>query len=250
MRTDYFAGLCTAERSLNNAEAVERGQTVTRSHADARNVFRDGTGRAVLPKLVDNHRPVSLHFGVEVMAVSSDGILRVPVQSALTQVSQNMRAPLASGSVDWEDTQGATTLKGVLRQAARRELSEEWGAKSPKVAQKLLGTLPEPIGYFRNPLRCGKPQFVTFVRLPVTDAELAADKTEVTAYGLGPVFKTGTSPRSVFPVETIDQLIDAMDEILGRRAEKTDSLPLLGAAHILRNIAAERPERIEAILAR
>ncbi len=249
MRTDYFAGLCTAERSLANAVSSENGAVVMKSHADDRTVFRDGARGAVLPKLADNPRPVSLQFGIEVMAVSSDGLLRVPVQSVKTQYSQNMRAPLASGSIDWDDVEGAKTLKGVLRQSARRELSEEWGAKAKKsgVAAALLKVDPEPMGYFRNPLRCGKPQFVTFARLPILDADLEPDETEVMFHGHGPK-RNAAAPRSVFPVETVEDLIAAMDEILSKTAEKVDSLPLLGAAHILRSIAVERPDRIKAIL--
>lgn len=180
---------------------------------------------------------MSLHIGIEVLSVSSDDVFRVAVQSKRTEFSQNMRAPLASGSVDWGDITGATTLKALIQNAARRELSEEWGAANRSIYNKLCQLTPEPIGYFRSVLRLGKPQFVCLVRLNCKDHELAADVSEVFS-----------DARSSFNASDLVSLMRSLDSILDHHGHLVDSAPLLGAVHILRDLVEKRPDRIREIL--
>ena len=163
-QTDYFTSICSAERKLEDVVAVENGTKHVLIEAKDWNALQWRGGVFRLPEIFGNSPPMSLHIGIEVLAVSSDNIFRMAVQSKKTEFSQNMRAPLGSGSADWADTIGATTLKAVIRNAARRELSEEWGGSNPRIFNKLRQLAPEPIGYFRSVLRLGKPQFVCLVR--------------------------------------------------------------------------------------
>lgn len=236
-QTDYFTSLCSTERRLEDVISEENGDRhILIGAKDWKAVqWRDGMFR--LPTIFGNSPPMSLHIGIEVLAVSSDGVFRVAVQSKKTEFSQNMRAPLGSGSVDWDDTTEATTLKEVIRNAARRELAEEWGQSNPLVFRNLSKLSPEPIGYFRSVLRLGKPQFVCLVRLNCKDHELSADRSEVLR-----------DARSSFNAPDLRSLRVALDSILNRHSDQIDSAPLLGAAHILRDLIDKRPDRICEIL--
>lgn len=246
-QTDYFTGLCTTERSLDNV-IVQEGMTqrITNS-ASERFPFAYSGRDITLPHVAKNPRPISLHFGIEVLALSNDGVLRIPVQSRLPQWSQGMRAPLASGSIDWEDAEGADTLKGLIRTAARRELSEEWGARNEALERKLALTRAEPIGYFRSPIRCGKPQFVAIAKLDCADHELLADTSEVYRISDDKARQTAYS-RSEFQVADLQQLRAALGNILSKKSEYKDSVALLGAVHCLDTVAQARPEWLAAFL--
>lgn len=236
-QTDYFTSLCSAERRLEDVVTEEGGDRDTLVDAKDWNAvqWRDNMFR--LPMIFKNSPPMSLHIGVEVMAISSDNFFRVAVQSGKTEFSQNMRAPLGSGSVDWDDVDNAATLKALIRNAARRELAEEWGARNPSIFRKLSQLSPEPIGYFRSVLRLGKPQFVCLVRLNCSDHELSADASEVLR-----------DTRSRFDASDLQSLGKALDAILNHHSGQVDSAPLLGAAHILRDLIDKRPNRISEIL--
>ncbi|MEO0369891.1 MAG: hypothetical protein AAF231_00400 [Pseudomonadota bacterium] len=236
-QTDYFTSLCSAERRLEDVIAEENGHRhILIDAKDWKAVQRRGQ-KFRLPTIFDNSPPISLHIGIEVLAVSSDGVFRVAIQSERTEFSRSMRAPLGSGSVDWDDTAGAITLKAVIRNAARRELAEEWGDANLDVFQKLSQLTPEPIGYFRSVLRLGKPQFVCLVRLNCKDHELSADASEILR-----------DTRACFDAHDLEGLRVALDSILSRSGDQVDSAPLLGAAHILRDLIRKRPERIREIL--
>lgn len=236
-QTDYFTSLCSAERKLEDVVAEENGTKHILIEAKDWKALRWRDGCFRLPKIFGNSPPMSLRIGIEVLAVSSDDVFRVAVQSRKTEFSQNMRAPLGSGSVDWDDASGTTTLKALIRNAARRELSEEWGAANPLISSKLRQLTPEPIGYFRSVLRLGKPQFVCLVRLNCKDHELSADMSEV----LG-------DARSSFNASDLGSLMRALDSILDHHGDRVDSAPLLGAAHILKDLIEKRPDRISEIL--
>jgi hypothetical protein len=236
-QTDYFTSLCSAERRLEDVVTVEGGDRDTLVDAKYWNAVQWRGGKFRLPTIFNNSPPMSLHIGVEVMAVSSDNLFRVAVQSGKTEFSQNMRAPLGSGSVDWGDVAKAPTLKALIRNAARRELAEEWGAKNPSIFGKLSQLSPEPIGYFRSVLRLGKPQFVCLVRLNCTDHELSADASEVLC-----------DTRSRFDASDLQSLKTSLDAILNHHSGQFDSAPLLGAAHILKDLIDQCPDRISEIL--
>ena len=236
-QTDYFTSLCSAERRLEDVVEEENGVKSPLIDAKDWNAFQWREKKFRLPKIFGNSPPMSLHVGIEVLAVSADDVFRVALQSKRTEFSQNMRAPLGSGSVDWSDTHGASSLKAAIRNAARRELSEEWGGTNTKIYHKLNQLTPEPIGYFRNVLRLGKPQFVCLVRLNCKDHELSADVSEVFH-----------DTRASFYTPDLVSLAGALDSILKHHGHRKDSAPLLGAAHILKHLINEREERVSEIL--
>ena len=180
--TDYFTGLCTEALTTKDLEGVNNAGNVdvklkasTYCHIECRN------GRAVrLLDFGDTSKPCSLQGGVEVIAVSKDYYLRLAIQATVAQFSGGTRAPLASGSMDWEDQEGCETLKQLICEAGRRELIEEWGKNHRTVLRFKKGKI-QPIGFFRMPHRGGKPQFVVFARLENNDWDLRPDLAEVHA---------------------------------------------------------------------
>lgn len=241
-KTDYFTGLCSSERSLDNVVVRRNGVERITVPAGQRAALNQDGKVLRLPDVTSPHPPISLHFGIEVLGISSDHILRIPVQSHSTQYAKGMRAPLASGSIDWEDVADARTLKDLICNAARRELAEEWGAKSSTMNRLLLAE-PVTVGYFRNPMRNGKPQFVAAVRIPCDDKELVADESEVYRIGKQDL-SGGGKARSEFRVLTLEDLELALDNILSRQSTYPDSVALLGAAHCLRSAIRARPNEM------
>lgn len=247
--TDYFMGLCTSERSIENVYVVEQGRKTLLSDADTRLPFqRDGPATLRLPEVANNVPPISLHIGVDLLALTRDNKVRLPVQSRKTMWSQGMRAPLASGSADPHDLEGAPTLKAFIANAARRELSEEWGFGNEDLTERLRAASPEVIGYFRNVMRCGKPQFVTIARLDCYDHELSADESEVMALDEPVQQDMGKSLSKFDDVRTVGDLSRAVDNILERSNAHRDSVALLGAAYCLRSVIRAAPDRVGHIL--
>jgi hypothetical protein len=241
-RTSYFLGLCSVDRALQEVAVKVAGRDQTRTRAGDRIAPLLGGNWTVLPDFPAASQAVSLHLGIEVMALSKDGVLRIPLQSTRTQYSREMRAPLASGSVDWEDVEGSRSLKDILRRAARRELAEEWGAGAPALRQRLLSSRLEPVGYFRHPLRLGKPQFVAIGRLDCSDNELCADESEVFGKDDSPHAPQGAW--MVFRITRLDDLRAAMENILQVPGPYRDSTALLGAAACLAGLLEREPARM------
>ena len=247
--TDYFMGLCTSERSLDNVYVVEHGRKQLRSDSETRLPFqRDRPTVLRLPEVANNTPPISLHIGVELLALTKDDTFRVPVQSRKTMWSREMRAPLASGSADLGDLEEAETLKAFIANAARRELAEEWGHGDKDLTARLHAASPEVIGYFRNVIRCGKPQFVTVARLDCYDDELSADESEVIALDEPVQLDTEKSLSTFRNVRTVKDLSRALENILERSNAHRDSVALLGSVHCLRSIIRANPERVAHIL--
>jgi hypothetical protein len=246
-RSTYFCGQCSVDRALQDVVVQEGGQEHVTTEGGERLSSLLDDDWAHLPDFSRAAYSISLHIGIEVIAVSADGVLRVPIQSARTQYNQNMRIPLASGSVDWDDGQRAPSLKSLLRSAASRELAEEWGASTPDVRRRLLASRLEPVGYFRDPLRLGKPQFVAIGRFDCSDAELAADVSEVYKRN-NKGSETSSGSRTLFNVQCLDDVHAAMQNILTSVGPYRDSVPLLGAATCIRGLIERVPDRMAKLL--
>jgi hypothetical protein len=246
-RSNYFCGQCSVDRALQDVVVRDGGQERVTTEGGDRlsNLLNEDWSH--LPDFGRSAYSISLHVGIEVIAVSADGILRVPIQSARTQYNQNMRIPLASGSVDWDDGRRAPSLKALLRSAASRELAEEWGASTEDVRRRLLASRLEPVGYFRDPLRLGKPQFVAIGRFDCSDAELAADVSEVYKRNNRPA-ETPNGSRTLFSIHCLDDVHAAMQNILTSVGPYRDSVALLGAANCVRGLIERVPDRMARLL--
>ena len=245
-RTDYFTGICSSDRRFDDVVVREGSATRVISSGNSRFSLRTSEGHCRLPPVAGSSPPISLHLGIEVLAISSDGVLLLPMQSGKASYSRGMRAPSASGSVDWSDTSGAKTLKQMLLNAGRRELAEEWGS-GPYPQAPLLRSSLMPVGYFRNAARNGKPQFVAIARLACAAADLRPDPSEIyMPVSHVPGVKSHTSP--VRRITTMRDLEISLANILSQPDPSVNSVPLVGAAYCLRSVVTARPKLVHDFL--
>lgn len=252
-KTDYFTGLLSAERSIEDANVTtKQGQMMTVSSAQDRNPFWMEEKLVRLPNLHKNSVPVSQQFGIEIIGLTRDKIFRIPFQSQIVEFSKGKRIPLATGSMDWEDAENATSLKELIVNAAKRELIEEWGSRPGKAGKDLRKRLAAskyvPMGYYRQVLRAGKPQFVCLVYLDCDDNELFADQSEVmldlSETSKGPLL----TPKIYEKVNNLKMLETRVRHILTITSPKGDSVALFGAAQSLLHAIQDNPEQVKDIL--
>lgn len=238
-QTDYFMSLCSSDLSVTNVVRYEDGKRILVSQARERAPFNKMDTGTHLIDFCDTAPPVSLHLGIEVIVISGDNYLRVAVQSSKTEFSQGMRAPLASGSMDWEDISLQDSLKDLIKKAAIRELTEEWGKKHPDLPDLIVKRI-EPIGYFRMPHRGGKPQFVALAKITNPDANLRPDTSEVYA-------DDSSDAKAIFKVNDISSLRQAVNIIIEENSNLRDSVPLYGAMLCLKTLIENRPKLINEV---
>lgn len=249
-KTNYFTGMCSAERSRDDAytETV-RGGRKNVSSAESRLAFIPNGTNYIMPDIADNYRPVSLQFGIEVIGLTKDKILRIPHQSDMPEIDAGLRIPLATGSMDWVDATSVKTLNELIVMAAKRELIEEWGGMKGKAGKSLrkrmANSVYEPLGYYRQVLRSGKPQFVCLVYLDCLDSELTPDLSEV-KFSIEE-YRKGIS-NCLTPIDSLKSLRLAMKHILSGVSKDGDSVALFGAAQCLLDAIEENPKRVCEIL--
>lgn len=232
-RTDYYSSALTGDiaESIVEAEAGGHSRVVLQGKSSYPSV-NDGEIKRFVE--FDQSGSSSLHLGVDVLAVTSDYYLQVWVQTKKNEHSPDMAAPTGSGSIDWADLKGVTTLKELIEAGGRRELFEESAERRGNAtAWKVQGV--RPIGYFRMPQRGGKPQFALLAKLGVLRAELVANPDEVRNANLH------------FYVPNLPALRQAVDNLIAE-PERQLSRPLLGALMALRTAMDKRPEVVEEVL--
>ena len=121
----------------------------------------------VIPAL--GHSGCSNHIGVDVIAVSSSGRIFLPLQGERNTTSKGLLAPSGSGSMDWSDLHGCNDLVGLVRNAMRRELTEEMGLTGRDVPA--VDDL-QVLRYARVTNWGGKPQFFGVARVGDVRAEV------------------------------------------------------------------------------
>lgn len=238
--TDYFTGLCTEGLTTKNLVKTIAGHRVVLYKAPDYCPLECKNGRAIrLLDFNDTSKPCSMQGAIEVIAISNDRNLRLAIQSNTAQYSQGTRAPLASGSMDWEDQEDCKTLKQLIIKAAYRELIEEWGKKHPTLPPvRVKEDKIQPIGFFRMPHRGGKPQFVVFAQLENNDQDLRPDPAEVERA------EEGEHARACFSVPDLASLRGAVTQMLEGGGTYRDSVPLYGALLCLEHAIAHHPEVI------
>ncbi|MEM8987294.1 MAG: hypothetical protein AAGC95_11275 [Pseudomonadota bacterium] len=233
-RTDYFSDMCLITNGKKDIYALHPHEVKISDDAfNGRMPYSKVNNSGIrLRELSNTTPPLSLHIGVEVLALSNDFLFRIPIQAKGVQHSQGLRAPYASGSLDWDDTANAETLKALVCTGAKRELEEEWGGKGriPKIRDI------EVIGYFRHGDRGGKPQFVCFAKLDADDGDIWPDVTENVR---------GDDPKRT---STLDTLKNEIERLTSTPFNNQDSTPLFGALICLLNACEDRPETIKKVI--
>jgi hypothetical protein len=154
----------TSETMQNESTAVEN----LRSH------LLDEGGRI---RSIDVTRTLPNHIGVNTLAITSDGWLQLWVQSISARYSGLLLGPTGSGSLDWKDRRGTSSLREMLIRGMQREYLEE----STRVRMKLDPeqiAMTEVIGYFRNIGRGGLPGFVGITMLRARADQLKPNNSE------------------------------------------------------------------------
>lgn len=234
-KTTYFYSLCSGDLAMS---------MVCRDQGDTRRILVENR---LLTSLIysdnnfemrsfeDSRKPVSLHGGVELIGVSKDYFLRVAVQGDHTQFSQGKKAPLGSGSMDWEDFIKSNSLKNLIKVSAAREFLEEWGKKH-SIKENIIIENIVCIGFFRMPHRGGKPQFVVLCKFGNDNHQLRADASEV-------YLEEPENNDCLFRVRNLKELSGAVQTIL-ENSDKRNSVPLLGAMSCLKDAIEFNPELI------
>ncbi len=187
----------------------------------------------------DNSKKISLHGGVELIGVSKDFLLRIAVQGEHTQFSQEKKAPLGSGSMDWNDLENADTLKKLIKISAIREFLEEWGKKH-KIKENIIIEDILCLGFFRMPHRGGKPQFVVLCKFGNENIQLRPDSSEV-------YVEEPEDNDCLFKVRNLSELSNAVSKVL-KNSDCINSVPLLGAMTCLKDAINSNPELISKTL--
>jgi hypothetical protein len=238
-KSTYFYSLCTGDLALSK---------VYRDKGDIRHSLVENSlltsliakdNRFEMRNLEDNRKPISLHGGVELIGVSKDFWLRIAVQGDHTQFSQGKKAPLGSGSMDWEDFNKSRSLKNLIKISAVREFLEEWG-KNHRIKEDIIIEDIICLGFFRMPHRGGKPQFVVLCKFGNNNDQLRPDSSEV-------YVEEPENNDCLFQVRTIEELYSAVRKVL-KNSDKRNSIPLLGALKCLQYAIKFDPELISKTL--
>ena len=128
------------------------------------------------------------HIGITLLAVSADHRI-VATRQGQMQIGAGSLNLGGSGSLDMADRYNCgrgDDLRATVAYGMARELYGEFGyrprdldVRSDREACRRIASLLTVIGYFRWVNRCGKPEFVGVVRLPVPASAGAARTEEV-----------------------------------------------------------------------
>lgn len=144
--TDYFSGLCSNELACSEIR-------LRNSNYPLLSGLELCTNHGVLEDLQSSK--CSNHIGVSTLAMTSDGVLVMPIQARGSAQSPNFATASGSGSIDWDEVRDDQSLSELIAEAASRELREEIGIDSrPEFKVETL-----PLGYARVLTRGGKPEF-------------------------------------------------------------------------------------------
>lgn len=181
-RGSYFLSLISHEPT--RFDVVEGGgvrptnyKSTAMSHLEQRLMGEDGVLASI-----SERTGLAYHMGVNTLAITRDGYLRLWRQGASAQHSEGLIAPSGSGSLDWADREGASGLRGMVCTGMERELLEESTKQgTPLDATKIAKTLI--VSYFRNIERGGLPGFTGITMLEARLNELTPNETETTDAG-------------------------------------------------------------------
>lgn len=178
-KVDYYSSFLTNEMSASYVRHKGGGQTF---------VLYDGT--IAFPKSsncgIDGKNKIlefgsyvaGNHIGVSTIAITKDKFIVFWEQSPVAQQSEKCLAPTGSGSLDWSDIKSTQSMKKTIINGLEREFYEESNRKGIKIKE---GQIEDTVllGYFRNLMRGGKPEFLAITRLSVNNTVLEPNTREV-----------------------------------------------------------------------
>jgi hypothetical protein len=176
----------------------------------------------------------SNHLGASTLAITDDFVLQLWRQSHQAQQSGGLIAPSGSGSCDWRDALGASTLNQIAIKAMNREVWEESlrrGAHRLGIDSMIRATAL--IGYFRDIRRGGLPGFLGLTRLRANAHDLFPDVREVTR---------ADEMELALHVPTLGDLRRKVGQLIEAR---TISLPLWANCLALLDLIEEDPDFVQ-----
>lgn len=162
-RTSFFASRCTNNSVLKTIEDT-RSKTSTPVF-DGWKSLVESSGH--IRSLESND--MSNEIGVSTLAFTSDGDLLLIKQGPQNHRNSGNLVPSGSGSLDWKDVIRAgpsPTLIDVVLHGSERELREECGVPDHVAVQSHI------LGFFRDSIRGGKPEFLSISKIECTVREL------------------------------------------------------------------------------
>ncbi|MBR5793219.1 MAG: hypothetical protein IKY28_00960 [Anaerotignum sp.] len=160
-KTHYFDSQCTNE-------------IVYKKYRSANQMFFVFDGAELFVKKEENssilfdldESPCSNQIGVSTLAITNDNYVVIGRQSITSKANSGRYAPSGSGSSEFTDIQGCTTLNEVLIKGMERELIEELNFPTNTSLHTIL------LGYVRLLERGGKPDFFGITYIDASKKEL------------------------------------------------------------------------------
>lgn len=169
-KTDYFSTFLTYGLATSKVYSIRNGRkTLYYSGSDHYPLVKNKAGLSLknLEELEGSN-----HVGISVIALTKDKYLCFWEQTSKSQFSEGLLTPTASGSLDWDDIK-SDDLVGLILNGARRELVEECNRRNDKLTftQKDINRM-QLLGYFRDVVRAGKPEFLVIGLLDINNTAL------------------------------------------------------------------------------
>lgn len=140
-------------------------------------------------------------IGISTLGFTNDNYLIIWTQNRSSQSSEGLLVPTGSGSCDWNDRVNDDFKRTILN-AMQRELWEENGGKTLAENYHIIGETIL-LGFFRWIIKGGKPEFVGITKLNKDLIDIGVEKKEV--FG-----------RREYPISSLDDLKDVINELLGQ----------------------------------
>ncbi len=166
-KTSYFYSLTT-------------NGIVTKSILDKKNNNDDIMTKDLYLNKIDNRyylrnlsdSKLSNHIGVSTMCITNDKKLLIQRQSDNCARSPGAWAPSGSGSGDYGDLVGVTNLRDLIIKVSERELIEEIRLDRFTKNSQIETII---IGYARNIMLGGKPEFFCFSKVPYASDDIGKE---------------------------------------------------------------------------
>lgn len=234
-KVDYFSAFLTNELTTASVTIRRNGEHVPFYDGTKEFPWSEGASRRLYG--LESYDAAN-HLGVSTLGLTKDHFIVFWWQRSNSQVSQRLRAPTGSGSLDWQDLQrGTVSARKLLLTGLEREFHEESNRRGVRAQRQIEESML--LGYFRNLNRGGKPDFVALSRLSVNHVELGPNDDEV-------------EERSRFDRQLVESLED-LDALCARLLDDDDSartlsIPLWANLLALRQAIRDDPQMIREFL--
>lgn len=233
-KVDYFSAFLTNELTAATVTVRRNGQHVPFYDGTKEFPWSEGDSRRLYG--LESYDAAN-HLGVSTLGLTQDHFIVFWWQGSNSQVSQRLRAPTGSGSLDWQDMRDTVSARKLLLTGLEREFHEESNRRGVRAQRQIEESML--LGYFRNLNRGGKPDFVALSRLNVNHVELGPNDDEV-------------EERSRLDRQLVESLQD-LDALCARLLDEDDnartlSIPLWANLLALRQAIRDDPQTIREFL--